>query len=80
MKWTTGAGREVIPGGEGLTSTTMVLFLSKHSSGPASGTQPDGPQSCLGTFLHSVSGVYFFTASLRDSHTWWPDVQQCREM
>ena len=47
----------------------MVAFLSKHSSGPASGTQPEGPHSCLGTFLHSVSGVYFLTASRLDVQT-----------
>ena len=45
-----------------ITSWTTVSFLSKHSSGPGWGTHPDGPHNSLGTFLHSVWGVYFFTS------------------
>merc|ERR1712168_1011621 len=52
------------------TSLTTVFFLSKHSSGPGFNSHPDGPQSSRGTFLHSVSGVYFLT-------TFFSDVQTC---
>ena len=45
-----------------ITSWTTVSFLSKHSSGPGWGMHPDGPHNSLGTFLHSVWGVYFFTS------------------
>merc|ERR1712042_356234 len=46
------------------TSVTTVSVLGKHSSGPGTSSQPDGPQSSLGTFLHSVSGEYFLTLFL----------------
>merc|ERR1719309_419039 len=46
------------------TSVTTVSVLGKHSSGPGFRSQPDGPQSSLGTFLHSVSGEYFLTLFL----------------
>merc|ERR1719309_351125 len=43
------------------TSDTTVSVFGKHSSGPGFSSQPDGPQSSRGTFLHSVSGEYFLT-------------------
>merc|ERR1711970_420270 len=51
------------------TSETTVSVLGKHSSGPGFRSQPDGPQSSLGTFLHSVSGEYFFTLAFLDEQT-----------
>merc|ERR1712136_440419 len=46
------------------TSETTVSVLSKHSSGPGFRRHPEGPQSSRGTFLHSVSGLYFLTLFL----------------
>merc|ERR1712121_366284 len=51
------------------TSVTTVSVLGKHSSGPGFSSQPDGPQSSLGTFLHSVSGEYFLTLAFLDEQT-----------
>merc|ERR1719309_355340 len=51
------------------TSDTTVSVLGKHSSGPGFSSQPDGPQSSRGTFLHSVSGEYFLTLAFLLSQT-----------
>merc|ERR1712080_79920 len=49
------------------TSWMTVSFLSKHSSSPGTWVVP-APQISRGTFLHSVSGLYFFTFSLLAWH------------
>merc|ERR1719323_2627922 len=49
------------------TSWMTVSFLSKHSSSPGTWVVP-APQISRGTFLHSVSGLYFFTFSLLALH------------
>ena len=45
-----------------------VSVLSWHSSTPGSTGHPAGPQSSNGTFLHSVSGVYFLTVCFCREH------------
>merc|ERR1712055_831872 len=48
-----------------------VSFLSKHSSAPGTWVVP-GPQTSRGTFLHSVSGLYFLTFPALVLHFWTP--------
>ena len=52
-----------------ITSVITVSFLSKHCSGPGCSRQPEGPHSCLATFLHSVSGEYLSTVWVSWVHT-----------
>ena len=42
-----------------------VCVLSWHSSGPGSTGHDPGPQSSIGTFLHSVSGEYLVVGCVR---------------
>merc|ERR1719260_575474 len=50
-------------------SWTTVCTLSKHSSRPSLKPQPAGAQSSLGSLVHPVIGVYFFTCFLETEHT-----------
>merc|ERR1719430_1593638 len=51
------------------TSWMTVSFLSKHSSAPGTWVVL-GPQTSRGTFLHSVSGLYFLTFPALVLHFW----------
>merc|ERR1719239_972359 len=50
-------------------SWTTVCTLSKHSSAPSLKPQPAGAQSSLGSLVHPVMGVYFFTGFLATEQT-----------
>merc|ERR1719295_86770 len=50
-------------------SWTTVCTLSKHSSAPSLKPQPAGAQSSLGSLVHPVMGVYFFTGFLDTEQT-----------
>merc|ERR1719249_364757 len=50
-------------------SWTTVWTLSKHSSAPSLKPQPAGAQSSLGSLVHPVMGVYFFTGFLDTEQT-----------
>merc|ERR1719239_612727 len=50
-------------------SWTTVCTLSKHSSFPSLKPQPAGAQSSLGSLVHPVMGVYFFTGFLDTEQT-----------